>query len=414
MSARPGTAARGVCPDPRPVHRTRRRSAPRSEDVRPHKPDSARGGRTPGGAGHTVLVLSTVHQADDPRVRVRTVGVLAQRFAVRYATRGPAPSDQRDHNWVELPGSRARRHAAGVIEAFRSDVGLLSVHDPELIPLALAVSAARRIPVVVDVHEDVPSQLLTKAWIPRALRPLLSAVAAALLHLAERHVAITLAEPGYARLFRRRHPVLPNYPLTGQLPAPAQPAGDVVYVGDITEARGAMFAIKVVARMRVPHRLRLIGRCSPWLRARLEGLALTHGVELDLPGFMPHHEAMAAVSTAAVGLCPLEDQPNYRHSLPTKVLEYLSLGVPVVASDLPGTAAVVAGRPGVQLVAPRDVDGWGAAVDRAVGDPAWRADAMRAAHDVRAQFRWPAERLIATYATLWGTPRQAPDHALAG
>ena len=361
-----------------------------------------------------VLVLSTVHQADDPRVRIRTVGVLAQRFAVRYATPRPAPSDRGDHQWVELPGGRLQRHLAAAAEAFRPDVGLLSVHDPELIPLALTVAAVRRIPVVLDVHEDVPSQLLTKPWLPWALRPLLAAIAVVALHLAERHLTITLAEPGYARLFRHPHPVLPNYPMSGQLPAPAQPAGDVVYVGDVTEARGAIFAVEAAARMRVPHRLRLIGRCAPRLRLRLEALARHRGVELDLPGFLPHREAMRAVAIAEVGLCPLEDQPNYRYSLPTKVLEYLSLGVPVVASDLPGTAAVVAGRPGVQLLAPRDLDGWVAALDRVVTDRSWRADAVLAAADVRMRFRWPGEQLLATYSGLVDSPPQTSDHALVG
>lgn len=361
-----------------------------------------------------VLVLSTVHQADDPRVRIRTVGVLAQRFDVRYATPRPAPTDRSDHQWVELPGGRLQRHRAALVEAFRPDVGLLSVHDPELIPLALVVAAVRRVPVVLDVHEDVPSQLLTKPWIPWALRPLLAAVAVVALHLAERHLTITLAEPGYARLFRHPHPVLPNYPMSGQLPAPAQPAGDVVYVGDITQARGAVFAIEAVARMRVRHRLRLIGRCAPPLRATLEQLARARGVELDLPGFLPHREAMRAVAIAEVGLCPLEDQPNYRYSLPTKVLEYLSLGVPVVASDLPGTAAVVAGRPGVQLVAPRALDAWVSALDRVVTNRSWRADAVLAAGEVRARFRWPGEELLATYAGLVDNPPRPSDQVLVG
>jgi glycosyltransferase involved in cell wall biosynthesis len=143
-------------------------------------------------------------------------------------------------------------------------------------------------------------------------------------------------------------------------------------------------------------------------------LAARHGVDLDLPGFLPHDQAMAAVARAAVGLCPLEDQPNYRHSLPTKVLEYLSLGVPVVASDLPGTAAVVAGRPGVQLVPPRAGDAWTAALDRAVGEPGWRREAAGAVHDVRAQFRWPGERLIATYSSLWRAPHRASHQVLVG
>lgn len=361
-----------------------------------------------------MLVLSTVHQADDPRVRVRTVGVLAESFAVRYATPRPAPVHRHDHEWVELPGGRLRRHVAAVAEAFAPDVGLLSIHDPELIPLALAITAVRRIPVVLDVHEDVPAQLLTKAWLPRPLRPVAAAVAARLLHLAEDHLTVTLAEPGYARLFRRPHPVLPNYPRRGHLPSPARPAGDIVYVGDITVARGADFVIEAVARMRVRHRLRLIGRCPPGLRLRLAALAARRGVELDMPGFLPHAEAMRLVARASAGLCPLEDQPNYRHSLPTKVLEYLALGVPVVASDLPGTAAIAGGRPGVQLVAPRDLDAWVDALDRVVTEPRWRTEAYAAAPDVRANFTWPEERLLSTYGDLLGVVHHSSPQVLVG
>ena len=361
-----------------------------------------------------LLVASVVHQADDPRVRLRTVGVLAGKLDVRYATRGPGPVDRNDHEWVCLRGGRLARHARALREALRRDVRMLSLHDPELIPLALVVRLLRGIPVVLDVHEDVPSQVRTKQWLPRPLRAPAAVVAAALLRVAERWLAITLAEPGYARLFRGTHPVLPNYPLTDRLPPPAPANGDIVYVGDITVARGAAFAIEVVARMRTRHRLRLVGRCSDVLRGRLHKLARARGVELDLPGFLAHRDAMRAVAVASAGLCPLEDQPNYRHSLPTKVLEYLALGVPVVASDLPGTAALVADRPGVQLLAPRDTAAWARALDRVVEEPQWREQALAGVGDVREHFTWPAQRLLDIYLGLWDPPRGASGRAFGG
>lgn len=343
-----------------------------------------------------LLVLSTVHQADDPRLRDRTVGVLSEHTRVRYAAKPPAPRPG-DFEWVPLAGGRLRRWLAGAREALRRDVAGVSLHDPELVPLGLAVRRLRGVPVVLDMHEDVPGQLRTKAWLPRPLRLPLALLAAAVLRLAERSLTITLAEAGYRSRFRRDHPVFPNYPLADSLPPPRADAGYVVYVGDVTEARGAVLAVRAVARLPDRPPLRLVGRCAPDLRARLERLAAELGVTVDLPGFVPHADAMRLAAGATVGISPLADVPNYRHSLPTKVIEYLAVGVPVVASDLPGTAEAVGGLPGVTLVAPGDEQAWSSAIARVLADPRVREAAAANADEVRARFTWPAQDLWEVY-----------------
>jgi glycosyltransferase involved in cell wall biosynthesis len=357
--------------------------------------------RSGGGGGdgpRRVLVVTTVHQADDPRVRARTAGVLARRFEVRYATKPPAPRSVEDVHWVALEGPRWRRWFAALREALRPDVGVVSIHDPELIPAALLVRMLRRRPVVVDVHEDVPGQIRTKAHVPAPLRAPLALAATVLLRGAERWCTVTLAEAGYQRRFRRPHPVLANYPIIEDLPAPAEDAGYVAYIGDITEIRGAVLALEAVAAMQEPRPLTMVGRCLEPLRSRLRTRAAALGVDLDLPGFLPHAEAMRIAAGATVGLSPLLDVPNYRRSLPTKVIEYLSLGVPVVASDLPGTVEVIGGLPGVRIAAAGEVTAWTAALDEVCADaPARRAEARANAEEVRRRYSWPAEELLAIY-----------------
>ncbi len=93
-----------------------------------------------------------------------------------------------------------------------------SVHDPELLPLALLAALFGRT-IVFDVHENVPAQLRTKPWLPRPVRSPLASIFGWLFHVAEKHMAITLAESGYQELFRRPHPVFPNY-LIGAPPDP--------------------------------------------------------------------------------------------------------------------------------------------------------------------------------------------------
>ena len=106
------------------------------------------------------------------------------------------------------------------------------------------------------------------------------------------------------------------------------------------------------------------------------------------------------MASARIGVSPLLDIPNYRWSLPTKILEYLAVGVPVVASDLPGTREVVEKLTGVVLVPPGDVDAWATALGGSIGDESLGEAARRQAPAIRNQFRFPAEGVRTFYRGL--------------
>jgi glycosyltransferase involved in cell wall biosynthesis len=346
------------------------------------------------------LVVTSVHPADDPRIRERTVRSLAADFDVRFAARPPAPASGGDHEWVPLQGGRAMRWLRAFGQMTRGDVAVVSLHDPELIPAGLVARLVRGVPVVVDVHEDVPAAILHRDWIPRLLRRPLAWAAERLLRLAERFCTVTLAEPGYRGLFREDHPVFPNYPAAGSLPDPAPDGAFLVYVGDVTEARGATDMVDAAARLDPPRPLVLIGRCSEDLAARLRARAEAGGVALDLAGWLPHREAMIRAAGASAGLSLLRDLPNYRHSLPTKVVEYLALGIPVVASDLPGTREGVGGLAGVRFVPPQDPAAAGEALRAVVGDAALREELRTGAPGIRERLVWPDDRVRGLYRSV--------------
>jgi glycosyltransferase involved in cell wall biosynthesis len=343
------------------------------------------------------LVVTTVHRADDPRVRERTIGTLALGMSVRYAAREPAPSRRDDHEWVPLPGGRVRRWWGALREMLRRDVDVVSLHDPELIPAGLITRLIRKVPVVVDVHEDVPAQIRHKSWVPAPLRGPAAWTAHRFLRMAERWCVVTLAEPGYRRLFRFEHPVFVNYPAAGSLPDPGCDAGYAVYVGDVTEQRGALAMVDAVASADPPLRLEVVGRVDDDLARRMMERAAGTGVDLTLTGPLPHRAAMEVVAGASVGLSLLADVPNYRWSMPTKVIEYLAMGVPVVASDLPGTRAALAGLEAVTLVLPGDAAAAAGAVAGAAAD---RARAQAQAPQVRESRVWPADRVLDLYRTV--------------
>ena len=341
----------------------------------------------------TVLILTTVHGPDDTRIREKLARTLSGRMTVRYATRQPGPTDATGLEWVPLKGGRLRRNLGAWRRGFTAKYDVLSLHDPETILLGVAVRLIRRKPVVFDLHEDLHSQIRTK--VPWLLRPLLHGVAWLLLRLAGASLTITLAEAGYARRFKRPGPVFPNHPDPGRLPEISPQRRKVVtYVGDVTEMRGIPEAIEAAGRSGLP--FEVIGRIDARTRERLGSVAAMAGADVSMVGPLSHPEAMERAATASVGISPLRDLPNYRESLPTKVLEYLALGVPVVATDLPGTRRVIGDLDAVWLVPPGDTMAMAHALTEAVREEAI-ATATAQAGEIRARFRWDADAVGALY-----------------
>lgn len=347
----------------------------------------------------SLLVVSPVHPSDDPRIRHKLIRTLQDDWQVTFVGVGRGPLDRSGLAWRELTGGRIRRWLRANRIVLRGGFDLVSLHDPEMLPVALLAGwLGRR--VVFDVHENIPGQLRTKPWIPAPLRRPLAWLSRRILHLAERRMVITLAEAGYASLFRKDHPVFPNY-LSG---APAEPrsvdsAIGLVYLGDVTRERGVAVAVEAAGKAGAG-KVTIMGRCSPEFRDELVTIAAANHLELEFHGFVTPDAALRIASGGALGLSPLLDTPNYRASLPTKVLEYLAVGIPALASDLPGTRAVVDSVPGVVFVRPGDVGAWESAIRAALKDDSLRDESRRGAAAVRQSYVWPADEVRGFYAGL--------------
>ncbi|GAA2642528.1 glycosyltransferase [Nonomuraea recticatena] len=180
------------------------------------------------------------------------------------------------------------------------DADLLILHEAELL-LALPY---RHPPVVLDVRDE-PRSALGRRLVARAGR----------LH----HVL----EPAAAEATQ-----VADSPL---------PVGDtrVVHLGRLTTAKGVNELIELAGRL-APHgiRLDLIGAADREVRPILRD-AQRVGL-LDWFGYVPNRHALRMAEGALAGLC-LWREPSSRP--PTKVLDYMGRGVPVVTT--PAAAAVV-------------------------------------------------------------------------
>lgn len=363
------------------------------------------------------LVATVVHHPEDARILHRQIRALVDAghtvtYVAPFRECGVTPWD--GLHSVDVPRASGRdrlaslRAARAALAEHAPKADLLIFHDPEL----LLVLPDHRPVTVWDVHEDTAAALMTKPWVPRALRRPLGHVVRSFERRAEGRIRLLLAEEGYRSRFRRQHPVVPN---TTDVPdTPARIPGDdrVVYLGQVSVARGAHELVEL-GRMLRPHGVRLdvIGGADAGVRPLLRKA----GQEdvLHWYGFVPNDRALRMCAGAAAGLSLLHDTPNYRSSMPTKVVEYMAHGVPVVTTANPGAKSVVAEHPAGRagLVVPfRDTAAAAEAVLRLRHSPELRYSFARTGHAIAQEsFHWPVQaRLFVKQLEEWVAESLAP------
>jgi len=349
----------------------------------------------------SITVATSVHPPDDPRIRFKGIATLVDAgWDVTYVCQAPGPVDTSGFEVVLLEGPRPIRTMMASRAIFSLNADITVVHDPELVPAAIALGRLRGSErVVFDLHEDLPRQLLTRQASPAAVRRTSAVASMWMLRAAERSLTVTLAEPNYRWAFANEHPVFENLPISGGLPMRSENAAGVVYVGDITADRGIPLLVEAMGR--IPGvRLTLIGRCSPTLQAELESTAHALGVPLTMTGFLPYVEAWKVAADHIVGVSPLLDLPNYRASLPTKIDEYRAVGLIAVTSDLQGSVEAIEGSAAAGTFAAGDLDALVGALRAAMDDPGRLAAATAEAAEVRDARAWDGKRFVDFYASL--------------
>jgi glycosyltransferase involved in cell wall biosynthesis len=274
----------------------------------------------------------------------------------------------------------ALRAARAAMAAQAAGADLLLVHDPEL--LLVLPPRRHRPPTVWDVHEDTAAALTTKSWLPALLRSIAAGGVHVAERTAERRLHLLLAEHGYNDRFAGTHPVVPN---TTYVPATAAPPGGprrVVYVGWLSPDRGSAEMVEL-GRLLKPHGIavELIGQADGQARAHIEA----GGDAVHWHGFVPNAEALRLVEGALAGLSLLQDEANFRHSMPTKVAEYMARGVPVVTTPLPLAVQLVEAADGGFVVPFNDPQAARDAILTLDADPDLRVKMGLRAHEYALQ-----------------------------
>jgi glycosyltransferase involved in cell wall biosynthesis len=217
------------------------------------------------------------------------------------------------------------------VAALGRDVDVVIVHDLELVPW---LPRRRGVVRVWDVHEDFVALVDDTLWIPRPVRAVARVVVKAVERIARSAYTNVLAEEAY----RVRFPgcaVVPNTTWVDEDCAPPDEPARVVYIGRLSFDRGVREMIEIGERLRDAGgpRMVLVGPTDGDCRDLIESAHRDGSIEWR--GVLPNPDALAVARGATAGLSLLHDVPNYAVSRPTKVMEYLAVGVPVISTPLP-------------------------------------------------------------------------------
>ncbi len=228
--------------------------------------------------------------------------------------------------------------------AIRQKADLYHFHDPELIPIALLLRAQGK-KVVYDVHEDVPRDIESKEYLPPRLRRPIGWIIERLEAVSARCLSGLIAvTPTIAERFKPLNSntvVIHNYPLRGELTPPPemtwnQRSSSVAYAGGILPDRGIRELIAAMDLLPegLHATLSLAGEFFPASFADELG-QLSGWKKVRVLGLLDRAALASTLRNVRAGLVPFLPEPNHIHAMPHKFFEYMSAGIPLIASDFP-------------------------------------------------------------------------------
>lgn len=364
----------------------------------------------------SVAHLTSAHPRFDTRIFVKQCRSLAAAgYKVSLVVADGEGDAERDGVFISdvgKPKDRVDRMLGAtrrvLKRALEIDADIYQFHDPELLPTGLVLKRKGK-RVIFDSHEDVPVQILSKPYLHPLLRRSISGSMSAFESFACRRLDFVIAATPVIRdKFVAKGVAtidVNNFPILGELQGESPWAGkqrEVCYIGGISAIRGIEELVAAMGLSRSGARLNLGGK--------FEAIATKAGLE-KLPawqkvnelGFLSRTEVKAVLGRSMAGIVTLHPTRAYLDSLPVKMFEYMSAGLPVIASDFPQWREVVRGNDCGVCVDPLDPQAIADAIDHLVENPDLaRRMGENGRRAVQTRYNWKIEneKLLALYANL--------------
>lgn len=295
-----------------------------------------------------IVHISTVHSPDDTRIfEKECCGLVDKGFKVSLIIKCDENHVRKGVNVKSLPdfSGRFSRMTYGVIIAAKKALAekgdIYHLHDPELLPLGLLLKVLGKV-VVYDMHENLPEQIMNKLWIPLLVRKPLSFFIKSLEKFSLNKIAVVMAEHSYSASYNwvTNKQVVLNLPKVDKLLKISEHLQKkqyvVGYIGGVSRVRGIITVLEAIHKLRLsglPIQFECIGGVSQDV---LADPIYQEGVQngwIHSPGRLPPEKGWPIIARCQIGVAVLKPIGNYVSSYPTKMFEYMAMGLPVIVSN---------------------------------------------------------------------------------
>jgi len=309
--------------------------------------------------------------------------------------------------FLPKPRNRIARMTMTMRQVFRKalkiDADIYHFHDPELMLIGLLLKLRGK-RVIYDVHEDVPRQILSKDHIIDLFRkPASIFIEAFEAFSAKRFDGVVTATPYIDKRFIElgaNSVNVNNYPIVSELSSAQNQWGAkeraVCYVGGIARIRGAVEMLDAIGK--TGYRLLLAGNLEVGLEQEL--MRMPGWPQVESLGFVDRKEVRATMARSIAGMVLFYPEPNHIDAQPNKMFEYMSAGIPVIASNFPLWREIIEGAKCGICVDPLDAEQIAGAI-QFIGEHSAEAERMgkNGRKAIEQTFNWDNEekKLIKVY-----------------